>query len=102
MHNILESTAKLADALNVLEAAKFVALGYKHPHDVWHVKERKKYLALDCGGSGAFLIERDTGEIFNIKAYGVADQNKKLKANLGNVMTAEPKFIHDRRYNYLR
>ena len=34
-------------------------------------KERRKYVALDSGTSGAFLMNKETGEVFNIKAYGV-------------------------------
>ena len=52
--------------------------------------------------SGAFLVEKTTGEIYNIKAYGVPDHNKKAKANLGNITTVDPAVLHSKRYNYLR
>ena len=67
--------------------------------------EKKKYIYLDCGGSGVFMIDRD-GEIFNIKSYGTIDKNKKLKADLGNIKdynTMEDfKRLNSLRYNYLR
>jgi hypothetical protein len=31
----------------------------------------KKYIYLDEGGSGAFLLEKATGDVFRIKGYGV-------------------------------
>ncbi len=68
----------------------------------WHWKPRKKFYAVDEGSSGYFLIERETGEIFNIKGYGVADRNKKVKANLGNIFTADARMLYEKRYNYLR
>jgi hypothetical protein len=71
--------------------------------DHWHIKkEGKKFIYLDCGGSGAFLIEKATGELYNIKAYGVPDYNKKQKADIGNVLTVDPKVLHTKRWNYLR
>ena len=68
----------------------------------WNLKEKKKYYFLDCGGSGAFMVEKKTGEIFNIKAYGQIDKNKKLKADLGNINLVDVKVLHSKRYNYLR
>jgi len=38
------------------------------------VKERRKYLALDRGTSGYFLVDRATGEVFSIKGYGVPNR----------------------------
>ena len=49
-------------------------------------KTSKKYHYLDIGMSGAFLIDKETGEIYNIKGYGKPDKNKKKKANLGNIL----------------
>ena len=92
----------LADALCVLEQERITAMGYKHPPERWHVKERTKFFALDCGGSGAFLIEKATGELYNIKGYGVADYNKKKKADLGNIATVDAMVLHGKRWNYLR
>ena len=39
-------------------------------------KDRKKFIALDQGGGGVFLVDRTTGEVYSIKAYGVP--NRKL------------------------
>jgi len=68
----------------------------------WHKRIRRKFIAIDIGGSGAFLMERSTGELLNIKAYGVPDYNKKKKANIGNIKTVNPAVLHTKRYNYLR
>lgn len=75
---------------------------YTHEPDKVVAKTRRKYVAIDIGGSGAWLVERATGEIFNIKAYGSPDKNKKLKADIGNVATVDPENMHNRRWNYLR
>lgn len=68
-------------------------------------KERKKYFAIDIGGSGVWLVEKETGEIFNVKGYGVADKNKKAKADLGNICDyttqEQVDFLHTKKYNYL-
>lgn len=63
---------------------------------------KRKWVNIDIGSSGAFMVERTTGEIYNIKAYGVPDHNKKQKANLGNIATANPETLYAKRYNYLR
>lgn len=73
----------------------------------WLLKNgAKKFHKVNCGTSGAFMIEIATGEIYNIKAYGVPDYNKKNKANLGNIKEyisqEKINYLHARRYNYLR
>ena len=67
----------------------------------WYFKEKRKYFYLDCGSSGAFLVDRE-GEIFNIKSYGTADKNKKLKADLGNINNVDVLELHKKRWNYLK
>ena len=66
---------------------------------LWVVIEAKKYYYLNCGGSGAFMVNNKDGEIFNIKGYGKIDKNKKLKADLGNIDSVDCKILHERRYN---
>lgn len=97
MSAIDEAIASLVESLNRIEVREHAKRGYTHPADDWYVSPRSKYIALDVGRSGAFLVEKATGEIYNIKAYGVPDRNKKIKANLGNVLTADPEYIHARR-----
>ena len=98
------TTDELINALNVIEQREHVAKGLtKFPDDKWAVKKSgKKFTYLDCGTSGAFLLEHATGELFNIKGYGVPDYNKKLKANIGNLAMVNPEVLHRQRYNYLR
>jgi len=43
--------------------------------------QKKKYIYLDEGSSGVYLVERATGEIYHIKAYGKIDRRK----HLGNI-----------------
>ena len=47
-------------------------LDYDSPNYVKVAKERRKYIALDHGGSGAFLVDKETGDVYVIKGYGVA------------------------------
>jgi hypothetical protein len=35
-----------------------------------------KYIRLDVGGSGAFMLDSETGLIYGIKGYGVPDKRK--------------------------
>jgi hypothetical protein len=37
-------------------------------------KTRKKYIALDRGGSGVYLVDRATGDVYSIKGYGVPNR----------------------------
>lgn len=39
-------------------------------YDPKHAEDRKKYIALDHGTSGAFLLDKGTGTVYTIKAYG--------------------------------
>ena len=54
-------------------------LDYDSPSYAKTAKERRKYIALDSGTSGAFLVDKANGDIFNIKAYGVP------KARIGKI-----------------
>jgi hypothetical protein len=66
------------------------------------LKRRVKFICVDIGTSGAFMVEKATGELYNIKAYGVPDRNKKAKADIGNIFTADLSKLYALRYNYLR
>lgn len=39
-------------------------------HTRVRVRERKKYITVDVGSPGKFMVDRQTGEIFGIKGYG--------------------------------
>ena len=98
-----EQLGKLVAALQAEENAYHTARGYAGPADCVAWKDRgRKFVAIDIGSSGAWLVEKSTGEIFNIKAYGVPDYNKKVKADIGNIATVEPKTMYNKRFNYLR
>lgn len=87
--------------LNTAEEKKYAQNGYTHTPDKWYTKARSKYIAINCGSSGAFLVDGN-GELYNIKGYGCPDRNKKRKADLGNIATVDHEWLHTRRYNYLR
>lgn len=70
----------------------------------FNLKKGKLYYRIDCGTSGVFMVDMN-GEIYNIKAYGVIDKNKKIKANLGNIGDYNSEnidYLFKKRYNYLR
>lgn len=100
--DIMMATAQLVGRLNEIERQEHAARGFTNAADFWHIKERNKFDALDCGTSGAFLVEKATGELYNISGYGRPDYNKKQKADIGNVLTANPETVHAKRWNYLR
>lgn len=97
-----EHIKKVIDGLNRCQVAYMKSMGYTFEPDKWHAKERRKYIALDCGTSGAFLMDKATGELYNIKSYGAADQNKKRKADIGNIQTVDPAWLFTKRWNYLK
>lgn len=49
-------------------------------------KERRKYIALDEGTSGRFLVDKKTGMVYGIAAYGVP------KYSLGHIDELTEKF----------
>jgi len=38
--------------------------------------EKKKYINLDCSNSGMYMLDKTTGLVFGIKAYGVPNKKK--------------------------
>jgi hypothetical protein len=40
--------------------------------------EREKYVCLDCGYTGQFLLDKDTGAIYLIMSYGVPNFKKQV------------------------
>ena len=55
---------------------------YLKPEIVF-VKPGLKYIKIDVGGSGKYMVEASTGNIFGIKAYGVINRGYKF----GNLYT---------------
>ena len=41
-------------------------------------KQRQKYICLDDGASGAFILDRKTGDVYCCKAYGVPNKKKHV------------------------
>lgn len=101
--NILDHINRVIDGLNAVEQEYLLGIDMNgNIYNKWYMNERSKYVAIDCGNSGAFLVDKLSGELFNIKGYGVPDKNKKIKANLGNITTVNPRVLHSKRWNYLR
>ena len=110
---IADRIKEVVKDLNIFEADRLKADGYTNEcffnqdgnltdSYKWTAKEKKKYFNLDCGNSGVFMVDRITGEIYNIKAYGQIDKNKKIKADVGNIKTCNTEILHSKRWNYLR
>jgi len=60
----------------------------------FNIKEKKKYFYLDCNGSGVFMVDKTTGNIFGIKAYG---QINKAKC-WGQINNIDVERLHQSRY----
>jgi hypothetical protein len=54
----------------------YVTSGFTHPNDQVHGHCGAKYMRLDIGGSGAFMVHIVFGFIYGIKGYGKVDKNK--------------------------
>ena len=100
MNHVDQLVENLQNAVNALQQASFP--GTTVPPDKVTAKPRTKFIAIDIGSYGAYLVEKTTGEIYNIKAYGVPDRNKKVKADVGNVFTVDAAELLRKRWNYLR
>lgn len=78
-------------------------LWYGDHRHTWSWQAGPKWIKInrDGGGCGAFLCHRETGELYNIQGYGRPDHNKKLKADIGNLFTADAKVLFTKQNNYL-
>lgn len=61
-------------------------------HRAVTAKDRSKYIALDVSGSGKFLVEKSTGDIFGIKGYGVIHRGHRY----GNMAAPDLKTLADK------
>ena len=43
-----------------------------------HACGRRKYICLDCGTGGVMMVEKTTGQVFGIKAYGTIHRGHPL------------------------
>ena len=109
---MLNKIKEVVEKLNLLEAERLrsegctneaffnpdgsLTVGYKV-----HFKEKKKYFYIDFGNSGTFMVDKTTGLIYNIKAYGQINKQKCLgyiqEVNDSNVLN-----LHSKRWNYKR
>lgn len=70
--------------------ADFVRSGYTNLLSTFDSQYKKhshignKYVRLDVGGSGAWMLEISTGDVFGIKGYGVVDR-KKVVGNVNDI-----------------
>lgn len=96
---------QIVEQLNILEAEKLKKEGCLNEcffnsdgslTDGYKVtsKEKKKYFYIDFGTSGAFMVEKATGNIFNIKSYGQVD----IKKCRGNIKDIDIKELHKKRW----
>lgn len=90
---------KIVKGLNICQAKRFKEDGYTNEcffnqdgsltkEHTFNIKEKKKYVYIDCAGSGVFMVEKTTGNIFNIKGYGVINR-AKCRGNINNIDVEE-------------
>lgn len=104
-----EMLKKIVEQLNIFEAQRLKQEGYTNecffnPDGTLTkeytiiLKEKKKYFYIDFGTSGTFMVDKATGNIFNIKGYGVPNL-AKLR---GNIKDIDVKKLHNERWYYLK
>jgi len=97
----------IVEQLNVLEAERLKQEGYTNScffnadgtiTDNYKItiKEKQKYIYIDFGQSGGFMVEKATGNIFNIKGYGTPNFAKFR----GNIKDIDIKILHSKRWDY--
>lgn len=69
---ILEALTVWHEAGRAEFKRRYPSLDYDSPDYAKTAKERRKYIALDRGTGGAFLVDKATGDVWTIKGYGVA------------------------------
>ena len=83
-----EQLQHFADLVQTQTRARYAAQGYTYDYTqetTVHVRPGKKYIKVDVGSSGKYMIETDTGDIYGIKAYGVIHRGHRY----GNITTVE-------------
>lgn len=73
MHTTTEKITALANLIHE-QTKQYYAERYTYDfsNDVKvNVKEGEKYIKIDVGHSGKYMIEKSTGNIYGIKGYGV-------------------------------
>lgn len=80
---------EVLDQWHEAHRADFIAQGMTNLMLTFDTQEQKhahigaKYVRLDVGGSGAWMLEIATGLIYNIKGYGKVDK-KKIAGNIND------------------
>lgn len=84
--NIADRFTETADVIMVqwqaaVDHKHYVISGFTHISDKVHYHIGEKYARFDVGGSGAFMVEIETGTVYGIMGYGKVDKKK----NSGNI-----------------
>lgn len=104
MHELENQLKQLCNELNRLEMAELIKdghvnitrLDYFKENHAYHYKIKKTWANIDAGTSGAFMVELETGNIYNIKGYGVPNRAK----HRGNLATINAGELHRHRWAY--
>ena len=79
---------KLVAAWGKLERARYAHSGIMDTHKSTHAIQGVKYIRLDIASSGAFMLQRSTGDVFCVKGYGKVDKRKRV-GNLSTLTAAK-------------
>jgi len=88
---LLSTVERILGEWHEAHRADFVKSGYTNLLPTFDTQEEKHghvgatYMRLDVGGSGAWMLELSTGDVYGIKGYGVIDRKKCA----GNVFDPE-------------
>lgn len=102
-----EKVNTIVKELNVKESLRLKADGFSNAcffddegnlTDQYKVtsKEKKKYINIDFGGSGAFVVDKTDNQVYNIKGYGVVNKKKCY----GSIFDLDGGKLHGLRYDY--
>ncbi len=83
---VINDIKRIVSELNQDQKRRFKELGYTNnaffengeltKENTFNFKEKKKYIYIDCDNSGYFMINKENGEIFGVKAYGTINKSK--------------------------
>ncbi len=103
---LTDKVNEIVNEMNVVELERLKASGYTNEiffndgglTDQYKIKsiEKKKYINIDFGSSGGFMVNKETSEVFNIKGYGKINKKKCY----GSIFNLDGRKLHGLKFDY--
>lgn len=91
----LPTPARIQQVLDDWHAAEAIEKGIKFANQHEKVaREGSRYIRLDAGNDGAYMMDKSDGTIYRIRSYGEAN----LQQPVGNIATVDGATLHALRY----